>query len=112
VSLLSRPTDARHLEESLRSLVGCIEHAGRLALKMDHLGWGNWRFVFHGTASLFQCAKMTVCDLGTEGLLSFGHDTRILEEKEARIKFCVFPMIYRRDITGAWKVLAKATALV
>ncbi|PUU83711.1 hypothetical protein B9Z19DRAFT_1060817 [Tuber borchii] len=112
VSLLSRPTDARHLEESLRSLVGCIEHAARLALKMDHLGWGNWRFVFHGTASPFQSAKMTICDLGTEGLFNFGHDTRILEEKEAKIKFCVFPMIYRRDIAGAWKVLVKATTLV
>ncbi|CUS10666.1 unnamed protein product [Tuber aestivum] len=112
VSLLSRPTDARHLEESLRSLVGCIEHAGRLALGMAHLGWGNWRFVFHGTETPFQSAKMTICDLGTEGLLNFGYDTRILEEKEAKIKFCVFPMIYRRDDTGAWKVLAKATALV
>ncbi|KAG0637051.1 hypothetical protein HOY80DRAFT_1024064 [Tuber brumale] len=112
VSLLSRPTDVRHLEESRRSLVGCIEHAGRLALGMVHLGWGNWRFVFHGTATRFQTAKMTVCDLGTEGLLNFGHDTRILEERESKIKFCVFPMIYRRDNTGAWKVLAKATVLV
>ncbi|PWW79850.1 hypothetical protein C7212DRAFT_361033 [Tuber magnatum] len=112
VSLLSRPTDARHLEESLRSLVGCIEHAGRLAIGMAYLGWGNWRFVFHGTETPFQSAKMTVCDLGTEGLLNFGHDTSVLEEKKAKIKFCVFPMVYRRDNTGAWKVLSKATALV
>ena len=112
VSLLSRPTDARHLEESLRSLVGCIEHAGRLALGMAYLGWGNWRFMFHGTACPFQSAKMTVCDLGTEGLLNFGHDTSVLEERGAKIKFCVFPMIYRRDNTGTWKVLVKATVLV
>ncbi|RPB06128.1 hypothetical protein L873DRAFT_1785238 [Choiromyces venosus 120613-1] len=112
VSLLSRPTDARHLEESLRALVGCIEQAARLALGMDYLGWENWKFRFPQSSTPYSASTMTVCDLGTEGLLNFEHETSSLEERHALIKLCIFPFVLRRDHSGDWVLIGKATALI
>lgn len=111
VSLLSRPTDARHLEESHRALVNYIEHAGRLSIQIAYTGYQNWRFIFMETGNPFLSSKMTTCDKGSEGLVNGTRDDSILETIGTRIRFCVFPMVARKDPTGGdgWGIIAKAS---